>query len=259
MALARLSLAVLAAGGVALPLSSERTAALTPEWCKSETELSAAERKARAEEQAKMDWAKKEVQELRAKNEPVSDWLREYVESDERKGRAKWGAFEAKRLKERGEEVPSWMAELEKEDQRGSDRWAACKVAEMQAAGELPPQWLVDAARRGIVDSANQKVKEIQEQIDELTTLADQESAKVDAGGDLKLADRIALASTRTQSPATIEVQGIRVERALYALKHSQGESIERWEKKKAVRDARSSAQRLLRLLEAQLQKEASD
>lgn len=259
MALARLCLLALAArAAAALPNSTSAAAlpadARVPEWCKSETELTWAEKKARAAKEAKLQWAKKEVKELRAKNVTIPEWLGDIVAEDERNGQMKWAVLEAKNLKENGKEVPDWMAKLVKENERQTKRWAACTVAEMRRKGEDVPEWMAESGRQGILEAAAAKAQELQKQIDELTAQRDEESSKVDAGGDAKLATNLAMGRTLANRRMNLEQQGLVVDKTLHALKHSEMPVVPKWEKQKALRDAQAAARQLLKALQVQLQ-----
>merc|ERR1719440_1814090 len=116
------------------------------------------------------------------------------VSNDEKRGKAKWAVQESKQLKSEGKETPKWMDELVVEDAKWASRWAACKAAELREANELVPQWMLENGRKGIFEAASEKAAELQEEIDEMEQEKDEESALVDAQGDVDVANQRMLA-----------------------------------------------------------------
>merc|ERR1719440_1260637 len=116
------------------------------------------------------------------------------VSNDEKRGKAKWAVQESKQLKSEGKETPKWMDELVQEDAKWANRWAAYKAAELKEANEEVPQWMLENGRKGIFEAASEKAAELQEEIDEMEEEKDQESALVDAQGDVDVANQRMLA-----------------------------------------------------------------
>jgi len=170
---------------------------LIPEWCKNDTQLTWKQRKERMQQHATLQWCKKEVKELREKNETVPAWMDKLVTDDENKGRMKWAVQEAKRLKAEQKEVPDWMTALVAEDNKWANRWAACKAAELRAAHEEVPQWMTENGRLGIMEYASEKAQELQEQIEELDDEKQKETALVQAQGDAEVANQRILARSK--------------------------------------------------------------
>merc|ERR1719442_135253 len=125
------------------------------------------------------------------------------VSDDEKRGKAKWAVQESKRMKAEGKETPRWMDELVVEDAKWANRWAACKAAELREANEEVPQWMAENGRKGILEAATEKAAELQEEIDEMEEEKEQESALVDAQGDVETANKRMLARNREFSART--------------------------------------------------------
>merc|ERR1719382_1545827 len=173
------------------------------------------------------------------------------VERDERMAKMRWAVEEAKHLKEKGEAVPVYISDLVQENQKGADRWAACKAAEMKAANEDVPEWMAESARRGIMDAANEKIQELQEEIKELESHEEDETEKVKAEGDTELAQQMKLARTKASSRVTVEQQGAVVQIALEALKGLTSDKEP--QSKKALAEARDSAKWLTKVLDMRI------
>jgi len=210
--------------------------------------------------EGKLAWAKKEVQELGAKNEAIPEWLRDMVaKSKEEKGQ-NWAIEEAKRRKAKGQPLPDWLIDKVKEGQRGAQRWAACRAAELKSAGEDVPQWMADSARQAVVDAANEKIQDLQEEIEELQSLQENETVVVDAGGDVEKAQQWQLAAIAARERAkawagpssmvSVEAQGEAVQLALAALNTPR---VNRVEVRGAIEDAKSAAKKLLEAIDIEL------
>jgi len=231
-----------------------------PEWCKSSDELTALQRKERAVAEGKLAWAKKEAEELGAKNEASPEWLREMVTKGKQQQGLNWALDEAKRRKVAGEPMPEWLIDRVKEGQKGAQRWAACRRAELRAAGEEVPQWMADNARQAIVDAANEKIQDLQEEISELQEMEQNETIKVDAGGDVEKAEKWQLAATEARERAkawagpssmvSVEAQGEAMQLALAALTEPR---VNRVEARGGIEDAKSAAKRLLEAIDIEL------
>jgi hypothetical protein len=265
MALTRLCLAALAARAahslsvaIAEPDEPEGvTAPDAPEWCKSSAELTVEQRKEQAAAEAKAAWAKKEASSLIAKNEPVPTWLAETVAKDEKRNATNWAVRQAMLLKEAELEVPDWLKEKVEESEKGANRWAACKAAELKKAGEEVPQWMADNARKGVMQAANEKIEDLQEEINELEGLQEVEAAKVEAGGDIEVAKVKALAATKSSARLTVDSQGKAVSQAMLTLTEARDERIAgdtaKWTS--ALMEAKGAARRLLKILDLELAK----
>jgi len=197
-----------------------------PEWCKNDTALTWKQRLERLEQHATLEWSKKAANRLIEKNETVPEWMDKLVSDDEKRGKTKWVAEEVKRLRAEGKEVPQWMADLEAEDLRWANRWAACKSAELREAGDDVPAWMVENARKGIMDAAQEKAKELQEQIDELEEEKEEETALVSADGDVTLASQKLLARSRKVSSMTLSQQTHVLEVDLEELDMAEGQLL---------------------------------
>jgi len=265
MALAKLCLAALA-GRVAYSLSvaiaepdelEGAAAPDAPEWCKSSEELTVEQRKEQATAEAKAAWAKKEVASLVAKGEPVPSWLADTVTKDERQNATNWAVRQAMLLKEADLEVPDWLKEKVQESEKGANRWAACKAAELRKAGEEVPQWMADNARKAIVEAANEKIQDLQDEISELEGLQEEEAAKVEAGGDMVVAKEKALAATKASTKLTVDSQGQAVSHAMLLLSEARGDKMAgdtvKWTS--ALMEAKGAAKRLLKVLDLELAK----
>jgi len=165
-----------------------------PEWCRNETELTWKQRRERLLQHETLEWCKAQVKTIQAANESVPDWMDKIVEDDRKRGQMKWAAAEMKRLKAEGKEVPQWMDWAAAENEKWGNRWAACKAAELQAAGQEPPTWMAENGRKGILEYAAEKQKDLEEQIDELEDEMEEEEALVQADGNTTLAEEKRLA-----------------------------------------------------------------
>jgi len=228
-----------------------------PEWCKSSAELTVEQRKERATTEAKQAWAKKEAASLIAKNDPVPSWLADAVAKDERRNATNWAVRSAMLLKEAELEVPDWLKEKVEEAEKGANQWAACKAAELRKAGEEVPQWMADSARRGIVQAANEKIQDLQDEINELEGLQEDEAATVEAGGDLEVAKVKALAATKASAKLTVDSQGQAVSQAMLKIAAARGDKmagdVASWTS--ALMEAKGAAKRLLKVLDLELAK----
>jgi len=211
-----------------------------PEWCKTTYDLTWKQRKERMLQHATLEWCKGQVKKLREENESIPDWMEKVVGDDEKSGKMKWAAAEAKRMVAEGRELPGWMQDLVKENERWSNRWAACKAAELQAAGEEPPAWMVENGRKGVLDYASEKQKDLQEQIDELQEEREEEEAVIQADGNATMAEERRLAMQRAvyKKSAHQQLDVLQAELA------SVQESEEAWEK-----DTSASPKQLKRAL----------
>jgi len=228
-----------------------------PSWCKNETQLTWAQRKERMQQHVTLEWAKKMVKQMLEQNETVPEWMDKIVSDDEKRGKTKWAVQEAKRLKAEGKETPKWMEELVEEDAKWANRWAACKTAELREANEEVPQWMLENGRKGIFEAATEKAAELQEEIDEMEEEKDQESALVDAQGDVTTANQRMLAKKREFSARSVSSQFRLVESALEELEqaeremlHGDGSKGSTHRFKQALRRAKTAADLLNKLLE---------
>jgi len=211
-----------------------------PAWCKAEADLTWKQRKERLLQHDTLEWCKVQVRHLQAANESVPEWMDKLVEDDRKRGQMKWAAAETKRLRAEGKEVPQWMDWAAAENEKWGNRWAACKAAELQAAGEEPPAWMVENGRKGVLDYASEKQKDLQEQIDELQEEREEEEAVIQADGNATMAEERRLAMQRAvyKKSAHQQLDVLQAELA------SVQESEEAWEK-----DTSASPKQLKRAL----------
>merc|ERR1719356_1652408 len=128
------------------------------------------------------------------------------------------------------------------------------KAAELQ---EEVPQWMLENGRKGIIDAATEKAAELQEEIDEMEEEKDQESALVDAQGDVEVANQRMLARKREFSARSVSSQYHLLEGALEELQQAENEMLHadgakgptrRF--KQALRRAKSASDLLNKLLD---------
>ncbi|CAK0831554.1 unnamed protein product [Prorocentrum cordatum] len=122
---------------------------------------------------------------------------------------------------------------------------------------------MADSARRAVVDAANEKIQDLQEEISELQRLQQNETVLVQAGGDVEKAERWKLAATAARervakawggpsSAVSVEAQGEAVQLALAALREPR---VNRVEVRGAIEDAKSAAKKLLDAIDLELAK----
>jgi len=227
-----------------------------PTWCKEEDQLTWKQRKERMQQHLTLEWSKKMVKQMLEQNETVPEWMDKIVSDDEKRGKSKWAVQESKRMKAEGKEAPKWMDELVEEDTKWANRWAACKTAELKEANEEVPQWMLENGRKGILEAATEKAAELQEEIDEMEEEKDQDTALVDAKGDVQTANQSMLAKKREFSARSVSSQFRLVEGALEELEQAEREMLADGSKgpthrfKQAFRRAKSAADLLNKLLE---------
>jgi hypothetical protein len=221
----------------------------TPEWCKNETQLTWKQRKERMQQHATLQWCKKQYRELTEKNESVPEWMEKLVTEDENRGRMKWAVQEAKRLRAEQKEVPQWMAEMVTEEARWANRWAACKVAELKQSGEEAPAWMVQNARQGVMEYAQEKAQELQDEIEELDDEKEKEMALVRAQGDTAEANRRLLARTRKTFVRSTAQQFRVLQEALEELDQVETEGGDAHKLKRAINRAKEASDMLNQML----------
>jgi len=226
-----------------------------PTWCKEEAQLTWAQRKERMQQHLTLEWSKKMVKQALEQNQTVPEWMDKLVADDEKRGKTKWAVQESKRLKAEGKETPKWMDELVEEDTKWANRWAACKAAELKEANQDVPQWMAENGRKGVLEAATEKAAELQEEIDEMQEEKDQESALVEAQGDVEAAGQRMLAKKREFSARSVSSQFRVLEGALEELEQAEGEMVRAGNGptrrfKQALHRARSASDLLNQLLE---------
>jgi len=100
------------------------------------------------------------------------------------------------------------------------------QTAELREANEEVPQWMLENGRKGVLEAATEKAAELQEEIDEMEEEKDQESALVDAHGDVEVANQRMLAKKKEFSARSVTSQFRLLEGALEELEQAESEML---------------------------------